>query len=137
MKTRIRSTTVLSVRRGGKVVLAKIPRADGGLVFFTADHASQPQELVTALNRVVKTGLVFGSVTSDMAPALIDRYDLLRGVANEIGAMPSFHVGYLVVVSVVELEPALTEETQAQATTAQTAVNADLRILVQALNAKP
>ena len=32
------------------------------------------------LNRVVKTGLVFGSVTSDMAPALIDRYDLLRGV---------------------------------------------------------
>jgi hypothetical protein len=27
-----------------------------------------------------KTGLVFGSVTSDMAPALIDRYDLLRGV---------------------------------------------------------
>ena len=32
------------------------------------------------LNRVMKTGLVFGSVTSDMAPALIDRYDLLRGV---------------------------------------------------------
>ena len=32
------------------------------------------------LNRVVKSGLVFGSVTSDMAPALIDRYDLLRGV---------------------------------------------------------
>ena len=29
---------------------------------------------------MVKTGLVFGSVTSDMAPALIDRYDLLRGV---------------------------------------------------------
>ena len=35
---------------------------------------------VRELNRVVKTGLVFGSVTSDMAPALIDRYDLLRGV---------------------------------------------------------
>ena len=32
------------------------------------------------LNRVVKTGFIFGSVTSDMAPALIDRYDLLRGV---------------------------------------------------------
>ena len=32
------------------------------------------------LNRVVKTGLVFGSITSDMAPAVIDRYDLLRGV---------------------------------------------------------
>jgi len=35
---------------------------------------------VRELNRVVKTGLLFGSVTSDMAPALIDRYDLLRGV---------------------------------------------------------
>jgi hypothetical protein len=35
---------------------------------------------VRELNRVVKTGFVFGSVTSDMAPALIDRYDLLRGV---------------------------------------------------------
>jgi protoporphyrinogen oxidase/SAM-dependent methyltransferase len=32
------------------------------------------------INRVIKTGLVFGSVTSDMAPAVIDRYDLLRGV---------------------------------------------------------
>ena len=35
---------------------------------------------IRELNRVMKTGLVFGSVTSDMAPALIDRYDLLRGV---------------------------------------------------------
>jgi protoporphyrinogen oxidase/SAM-dependent methyltransferase len=35
---------------------------------------------IRELNRVVKTGLVFGSITSDMAPALIDRYDLLRGV---------------------------------------------------------
>ena len=35
---------------------------------------------IRELNRVVKTGLVFGSVTSDMAPAVIDRYDLLRGV---------------------------------------------------------
>ena len=32
---------------------------------------------VRELNRVVKTGFIFGSVTSDMAPALIDRYDLL------------------------------------------------------------
>ena len=32
------------------------------------------------LNRVISTGLIFGSVTSDMAPAVIDRYDLLRGV---------------------------------------------------------
>ncbi|MCL2714526.1 MAG: FAD-dependent oxidoreductase [Alphaproteobacteria bacterium] len=35
---------------------------------------------IRELRRVVKTGLVFGSVTSDMPPALIDRYDLLRGV---------------------------------------------------------
>ena len=40
----------------------------------------QVPRAVRELNRVVKTGLVFGSVTSDMAPALIDRYDLLRGV---------------------------------------------------------
>src|SRR4029077_16017083 len=37
---------------------------------------------IRELNRVVKTGLVFGSVTSDMAPALIDRYDLMRGVGK-------------------------------------------------------
>src|SRR5258708_2116150 len=45
-------------------------------------HVAEKQALraVRELNRVVKTGLVFGSVTSDMAPALIDRYDLLRGV---------------------------------------------------------
>jgi SAM-dependent methyltransferase len=35
---------------------------------------------IRELNRVVETGVVFGSVTSDMAPDLIDRYDLLRGV---------------------------------------------------------
>jgi monoamine oxidase/SAM-dependent methyltransferase len=35
---------------------------------------------VRELNRVTATGVVFGSITSDMAPALIDRYDLLRGV---------------------------------------------------------
>ena len=41
---------------------------------------SRSLRAVRELNRVMKTGLVFGSVTSDMAPALIDRYDLLRGV---------------------------------------------------------
>jgi monoamine oxidase/SAM-dependent methyltransferase len=35
---------------------------------------------IRELNRVVKTGLVFGSVTSDISVAVIDRYDLLRGV---------------------------------------------------------
>ena len=41
---------------------------------------SRSPRAIGELNRVVKSGLVFGSVTSDMAPALIDRYDLLRGV---------------------------------------------------------
>jgi len=40
----------------------------------------QVARAVREFNRVVRTGLVFGSITSDMAPALIDRYDLLRGV---------------------------------------------------------
>jgi SAM-dependent methyltransferase len=40
----------------------------------------QARRAVRELNRVVGSGLVFGSVTSDMPPALIDRYDLLRGV---------------------------------------------------------
>lgn len=35
---------------------------------------------VRELHRVVETGLIFGSVTSDFDPKLIDRYDLLRGV---------------------------------------------------------
>ena len=35
---------------------------------------------VRELYRVVKTGLVFGSVTSDLETGLIDRYDLLHGV---------------------------------------------------------
>ena len=45
-------------------------------------HVAEKQvpRAVRELNRVVKSGLVFGSVTSDMAPELIDRYDLLRGV---------------------------------------------------------
>src|SRR3984957_14470568 len=45
-------------------------------------HVAEKQvpRAVRELNRVVKSGVIFGSVTSDMAPALIDRYDLLRGV---------------------------------------------------------
>jgi protoporphyrinogen oxidase/SAM-dependent methyltransferase len=45
-------------------------------------HVAEKQvgRAIRELNRVVKTGVVFGSVTSDMAPAVIDRYDLLRGV---------------------------------------------------------
>jgi SAM-dependent methyltransferase len=45
-------------------------------------HVAEKQvaHAVREINRVVKTGVVFGSVTSDLPPALIDRYDLLRGV---------------------------------------------------------
>jgi monoamine oxidase/SAM-dependent methyltransferase len=42
----------------------------------------QVARAIRELNRVIKTGLVFGSVTSDLAPALMDQYDLLRGVKN-------------------------------------------------------
>lgn len=42
--------------------------------------AKQVVRAIRELNRVVKTGLVFGSITSDMASVVIDRYDLLRGV---------------------------------------------------------
>jgi monoamine oxidase/SAM-dependent methyltransferase len=35
---------------------------------------------IRELHRVTKTGLMFASVTSDMPAALIDQYDLLRGV---------------------------------------------------------
>jgi protoporphyrinogen oxidase/SAM-dependent methyltransferase len=40
----------------------------------------QAARAIRELNRVVRSGLVFGSITADMAPVLIDRYDLLRGV---------------------------------------------------------
>ncbi|MCK1391389.1 FAD-dependent oxidoreductase [Bradyrhizobium sp. 1] len=52
-------------------------------VFETSLCHLSPKQVVRAireLNRVVKTGLVFGSITSDMASVVIDRYDLLRGV---------------------------------------------------------
>ena len=40
----------------------------------------QAVRAIRELNRVTRRGLLFASITSDMAPALIDRYDLLRGV---------------------------------------------------------
>jgi monoamine oxidase len=65
--------------------IVDMPFADGefDFVFETSlCHVSDKQvkRAIGELNRVISTGLVFGSVTSDMAPALIDRYDLLRGV---------------------------------------------------------
>jgi SAM-dependent methyltransferase len=62
-----------------------MPFKDGAfdLVFETSlCHVGKKQVVraIRELNRVVATGLIFGSVTSDMAAPLIDRYDLLRGV---------------------------------------------------------
>ena len=67
----------------GSIVDMPFKNAEFDFVFETSlCHVSEKQvaRAVRELNRVMKTGLVFGSVTSDMAPALIDRYDLLRGV---------------------------------------------------------
>ena len=65
--------------------ITDLPFKDGAFdfVFETSlCHVGEKQVVraIRELNRVVATGLVFGSVTSDMAPAVIDRYDLLRGV---------------------------------------------------------
>jgi len=65
--------------------IVDLPFKDGefDFVFETSlCHVAENRvaKAIRELNRVVKTGLVFGSVTSDMAPALIDRYDLMRGV---------------------------------------------------------
>jgi protoporphyrinogen oxidase/SAM-dependent methyltransferase len=62
-----------------------MPFADDEFDFvFETSLCHVPDKQVTRaireIHRVAKRGLVFGSVTSDMAPALIDRYDLLRGV---------------------------------------------------------
>jgi len=65
--------------------VTKLPFKNGefDFVFETSLCHVAPKQVTRAvreLNRVVKSGFVFGSVTSDMAPAVIDRYDLLRGV---------------------------------------------------------
>lgn len=65
--------------------ITDMPFKDGAFdfVFETSLCHVSPKQVARAIremNRVVKTGVVFGSITSDMAPALIDRYDLLRGV---------------------------------------------------------
>jgi len=65
--------------------VTKLPFKDEefDIVFETSlCHLSDRQALTATreLNRVASTGMVFGSITSDLAPDLIDRYDLLRGV---------------------------------------------------------
>jgi protoporphyrinogen oxidase/SAM-dependent methyltransferase len=67
----------------GSIVDMPFKEAEFDFVFETSlCHVAEKQvgRAIRELNRVVKTGVVFGSVTSDMAPAVIDRYDLLRGV---------------------------------------------------------
>jgi SAM-dependent methyltransferase len=65
--------------------VTKLPFKDDAfdIVFETClCHLSERQAVMATreLNRVVRTGMVFGSITSDLAPDLIDRYDLLRGI---------------------------------------------------------
>jgi SAM-dependent methyltransferase len=67
----------------GSIVDQPFKDGEFDFVFETSlCHVGEKQVVraIRELNRVMKTGLVFGSVTSDMTPALIDRYDLLRGV---------------------------------------------------------
>ena len=61
--------------RAGDVLMFK---ASGALLRSGEDAVSVLGSFTTAL--VTGSGVIFGSITSDMAPALIDRYDLLRGV---------------------------------------------------------
>ena len=65
--------------------ITDMPFKDGAfdIVFETSlCHISERQvrRAVRELHRVAGTGLLFGSVTSDLSAELIDRYDLLRGV---------------------------------------------------------
>jgi protoporphyrinogen oxidase/SAM-dependent methyltransferase len=67
----------------GSIVDIPFKDAEFDFVFETSlCHVTERQvkRAVRELHRVVKTGLVFGSVTSDLETGLIDRYDLLRGV---------------------------------------------------------
>jgi protoporphyrinogen oxidase/SAM-dependent methyltransferase len=82
----IHAKTPKALRKYNKLgSIVDMPFKDGefDLVFETSlCHVSKKQAVraIRELNRVVAKGLMFGSITSDMAPALIDRYDLLRGV---------------------------------------------------------
>jgi protoporphyrinogen oxidase/SAM-dependent methyltransferase len=67
----------------GSIVDMSFKDGEFDIVFETSlCHVSKKQaaRAIRELNRVVAAGVMFGSITSDMAPALIDRYDLLRGV---------------------------------------------------------
>ena len=82
----VHARTPKALRKYNKLgSIVDMPFKDGefDIVFETSlchvakKHAARA---IREINRVVATGVMFGSITSDMAPALIDRYDLLRGV---------------------------------------------------------
>src|SRR6202000_799812 len=83
---RIPAKTPKALRKFNKLgSIADMPFKDSefDFVFETSlCHVSEKQvaRAIRELNRVTKSGLIFGSVTSDMAPAVNTRYDLLRGV---------------------------------------------------------
>jgi SAM-dependent methyltransferase len=67
----------------GSIVDMPFRAGEFDIVFETSlCHVAKKQAVraIREINRVAATGVMFGSITSDMAPALIDRYDLLRGV---------------------------------------------------------
>src|SRR5581483_11211287 len=82
----IHARTPKALRKYNKLgSIVDTPFKDGefDIVFETSlCHVAKKQaaRAIREINRVVATGVMFGSITSDMAPALIDRYDLLRGV---------------------------------------------------------
>jgi protoporphyrinogen oxidase/SAM-dependent methyltransferase len=76
-------TELKAFNRLGSIVDMPFKDGEFDFVFETSlCHVGEKQvrRAIRELNRVMKIGLMFGSVTSDMSPALIDRYDLLRGV---------------------------------------------------------
>jgi protoporphyrinogen oxidase/SAM-dependent methyltransferase len=82
----IHARTAKALRKFNRLAsIVNMPFKDGEFDFvFETSLCHVPRNRATRaireLNRVVGRGLVFGSVTSDMPPALIDRYELLRGV---------------------------------------------------------
>lgn len=65
--------------------LVDLPFKDGRFDFVyetSLCHVAEKQvpRAVRELNRVVSTGLFFGSITSDLQHKIVERYDLMRGV---------------------------------------------------------
>lgn len=82
----IHAKTPKALKRFNKLgTVTDLPFKDDAFDFVIEDclcHVTDKQiaRAIRELHRIVKTGLIFNSITSDLPPALIDRYDLLRGV---------------------------------------------------------